>query len=486
MARIQHIARRACGLHRGIDAASRLAGGALVALVIAGCGGGSGTPSAEPAATTAANPLAAATDAQASADGTTTKIADEGQNFSVSGTQTVRYGSGSSWITRTVSGGGECTNAWFGNDPLFGVVKQCELVGSDWTGIAVEGASFTVSGTQTVRYGSGTQWIVRTVSGGGVCSNDAFGGDPLYGVVKVCEVAGAGSAVAGWTRIAGEGQTFSVSGTQTVRYGSGAQWIQKSVTNGGYCTNAYFGSDPSYGVVKECDVAAAGAVTTPVAGVCTPPVGAVDTSATAPRVGNGTAASCTEEGLRAAVASGGIVRFDCGADPVTIRVGAPISVPTDRDTVIDGGAKVTLDGGGTNRILSLMRGDYRTNSRGLTLQRITLANGRAPGTGFVPQDPNRLQCAWGYAGGAGGAIEVRDARLHVIDVEFRNNAAATPGQPDESAPGPTYSTPFATLPSNTLLTKRPLLCSRPTAPAFEPELPVKREPTTVTSSEPIA
>ena len=102
-------------------------------------------------------------------------------------------------------------------------------------------------------------------------------------------------------------------------------------------------------------------------------------------------------------------------------------MPTDRDTVIDGGGKVTLDGGGATRILSLVRADYRTNSNGLTLQRIALANGRAAGTGYVPQDPAAPQCAWGYAGGAGGAIEVRDARLHVIDVEFRNNAAASPG-----------------------------------------------------------
>jgi alkylated DNA repair protein (DNA oxidative demethylase) len=45
----------------------------------------------------------------------------------------------------------------------------------------------------------------------------------------------------------------------------------------------------------------------------------------------------------------------------------------------------------------------------------------------VAQDPNAPQCAWGYGEGGGGAIEVRDARLHVIDVEFRNNAAASPG-----------------------------------------------------------
>jgi serine protease len=56
-----------------------------------------------------------------------THIADEGQGFTVSGTQTVRYGSGSSWITLGVTGSGTCSNAFFGNDPIYGVVKRCEV-----------------------------------------------------------------------------------------------------------------------------------------------------------------------------------------------------------------------------------------------------------------------------------------------------------------------------------------------------------------------
>ena len=57
-----------------------------------------------------------------------------------------------------------------------------------------------------------------------------------------------------WTRIAGEGQAFTVNGTQTVRYGSGTSWITRSVTGGGTCSNAFFGNDPIYGVVKRCEV----------------------------------------------------------------------------------------------------------------------------------------------------------------------------------------------------------------------------------------
>lgn len=163
------------------------------------------------------------------------------------------------------------------------------------------------------------------------------------------------------------------------------------------------------------------------AGVCTPPIAAVDTSGTAPSVGDGTPASCTEAALRSALASHEVVTFNCGAAPVTIRIGSEINLPTDRNTVIDGGGRVTLDGGGTTRLLRLYKDNYRTNRLGLTVQRMAFINGKPPGTGYVAPNPNQPACAYGYADGSGGAIRVRDARLHVIDVEFRNNAAASPG-----------------------------------------------------------
>jgi serine protease len=187
-----------------------------------------------------------------------TKIADEGQSFAVSGTQTVRYGSGAYWITKTVSGGGDCSNAWFGTDPIVGIVKQCEVSGSGggqstgWTQIASEGQSFGFSGTQTVRYGSGSAWLTMSLTNGGTCSNAFFGGDPLVGVVKHCDVSTGGSVA--WSIIAVEGQSFGVNGTQSVRYGSGSSWVTRSVTGGGNCTNDWFGIDPLVGVVKQCEV----------------------------------------------------------------------------------------------------------------------------------------------------------------------------------------------------------------------------------------
>lgn len=58
---------------------------------------------------------------------TWTKIADEGQAFRVSSRATVRYGAESSWVAKTISSTGKCTNRYFGRDPLPGVRKRCEV-----------------------------------------------------------------------------------------------------------------------------------------------------------------------------------------------------------------------------------------------------------------------------------------------------------------------------------------------------------------------
>jgi hypothetical protein len=135
-----------------------------------------------------------------------------------------------------------------------------------WVKVADEKTNFSVSGTQTVRYGTGSSWVQKSVSGSGYCGNWFFGSDPAPGVVKRCEVwtdsaaptpspAPSGST---WTKIADEKTNFSVSGTQTVRYGTGSSWVQKSVSGSGYCGNGFFGSDPAPGIVKQCQVQTSG------------------------------------------------------------------------------------------------------------------------------------------------------------------------------------------------------------------------------------
>jgi spore coat protein U-like protein len=53
--------------------------------------------------------------------------ANENQMCNFSGTRTVRYGANNSFVTRTLSNGVHCSNGTFG-DPIFGVVKRCELL----------------------------------------------------------------------------------------------------------------------------------------------------------------------------------------------------------------------------------------------------------------------------------------------------------------------------------------------------------------------
>jgi hypothetical protein len=170
-------------------------------LLMAACGGGGSSAEDAPSAPSASGGVDAVAavgretgSATAPAD-VWTFIANEGQSFQVTGTQTVRYGQGSTWIQRSVTNSGQCTNSFFGSDPLFGIVKRCEVLSSPppppsevWTFIANEGQSFQVTGTQTVRYGQGSTWIQRSVTGSGQCTNGFFGSDPLFGVVKRCEV----------------------------------------------------------------------------------------------------------------------------------------------------------------------------------------------------------------------------------------------------------------------------------------------------------
>ncbi|OLV15597.1 NPCBM/NEW2 domain-containing protein [Deinococcus marmoris] len=89
-------------------------------------------------------------------------------------------------------------------------------------------------------------------------------------------------APATWTRIAGEGESFSVSGTQSVRYGAGTAWIVKDVTSNGQCTNGFFGNDPAYGTTKSCEINAPAPTPAPVPAPTppapTPPSGNVNYS----------------------------------------------------------------------------------------------------------------------------------------------------------------------------------------------------------------
>ncbi len=64
-----------------------------------------------------------------SSSGTWTFCANENAVCSFSGSQVVRYGSGSTFVSKTLTGPVNCNNTTFG-DPLVGVAKHCDISGS--------------------------------------------------------------------------------------------------------------------------------------------------------------------------------------------------------------------------------------------------------------------------------------------------------------------------------------------------------------------
>jgi len=98
-------------------------------------------------------------------------------------------------------------------------------------------------------------------------------------------------------------------------------------------------------------------------------------AAAAGTVGTGTAASCDEDALGAALAGGGSVTFDCGPDPVLIPI--TLGKVITSATAVDGaGGRITLRGSGGARLFDLSAGV-------LSLQNLTLANGIAAEGGAV-------------------------------------------------------------------------------------------------------
>ena len=130
-------------------------------------------------------------------------------------------------------------------------------------------------------------------------------------------------------------------------------------------------------------------------------------------VGTGTPESCTCDAFVDAVAKGGTITFDCGPDPVVIRMDKPAKVfnDADPDVVIDGGGLVTLSGDGKTRILYMNTCDQDQNwttshcqnqdHPRLTVQNITFADGNSTAESE-------------YDGG--GAIWVRGGRFKMVQL----------------------------------------------------------------------
>ncbi len=135
-------------------------------------------------------------------------------------------------------------------------------------------------------------------------------------------------------------------------------------------------------------------------------------------VGHGTAASCTSRAVVRAVARGGEISFDCGPDPVTIRMRRTAKVVnTSPLVVLDGGGLVTLSGRDKRRILyqntcdpnQVWTTDHCQNQSEprLVVRGMRFVDGNSTG---ARKD-----------GGGGGAIFVRGGRLTIVGSEFVGN-----------------------------------------------------------------
>ena len=152
---------------------------------------------------------------------------------------------------------------------------------------------------------------------------------------------------------------------------------------------------------------------------------AVDVSDPDRWVGTGTPESCTSRAVVRAVAKGGVIRFRCGPDPVTIEMQQTAKVVnTSKRVVIDGGGLVTLSGGGERRILYQNTCDPKQTwttdhcddqaTPRLVVQHLTFADGNSTGET--------------YEGGGGGAIFVRVAASRSSTARSSTTAAIAPGR----------------------------------------------------------
>ncbi len=147
---------------------------------------------------------------------------------------------------------------------------------------------------------------------------------------------------------------------------------------------------------------------------CAVTVASEDVSRADALVGDGTPGSCTEAAFNAALAIGGVVRFACGASPLTLVVTAEKVIR--RDTLLDGGGTITLDGGGASRLFVL--GAPGGEAVSLTLQYLTLRGGHATVT---------PASAGGSARAGGGAVLQFGGSLVVTDSVLEGNRAIANG-----------------------------------------------------------
>jgi len=221
-----------------------------------------------------------------------------------------------------------------------------------------------------------------------------------------------------------------------------AQWDTTTAANGTHALGAVArdaaGNTRTSGTVTVTVNNSSGAVTfnpgNPTGSAAVPTgMGLEDVSQPDHVIGDGTAASCTSAAVLAAVTAGGVITFNCGANPITITLTQTAKVRNStQKLVLDGGGKVTLSGGNSNRILYVDTCDSSLGSVSgnclyapawpqVTVQNMTFADGNATNSTYVsPGDTNQ-------GSNGGGAIFQLGGRLKVVKSAFVRNICATNG-----------------------------------------------------------
>jgi predicted outer membrane repeat protein len=172
-------------------------------------------------------------------------------------------------------------------------------------------------------------------------------------------------------------------------------------------------------------------------------------------VGSGTAGSCIEAALDAALSGGGNITFDCGPNPVTITVTNTVTIG--ESTSVDGGGLITISGGGTMQVFVVNSGEtlalanlavsYGYNGDGmggailnegtLTVSNSTFSGNDAYNGGAISNDGGTLTVTNStfsgnstYLGGGGGAISNGGGLLTVSNSTFSGNHAYNGGAID--------------------------------------------------------
>jgi len=125
-----------------------------------------------------------------------------------------------------------------------------------YTSCAAENGTCSFSGTESVAFGADGIFTYQTLTGGTAC-DDAVFGDPDYGIVKSCYAGPVTTGPSGAAYCAPENGLCSFTGTETVAFGAGSSFTEKTLTGGTPCTDTVFG-DPDYGVVKACFLVSSG------------------------------------------------------------------------------------------------------------------------------------------------------------------------------------------------------------------------------------